>query len=236
LSMGGRLAGFLGFSVAKPLIGAPDTRETAMSTLDMGMKLINTHGQTLLDKDTFQFKGLAPRTEDQRQLDRLMRRGEGVPTPGAPGTPQAKGTATKMVEAISPWVAQKLNELGAKAEQYISPGLSKQAGDFAEGLTNPFGLGGKEPIQPTKGGLVKQPPPGQAQPPQMSLIANMALKSLNLTAKPDPKTDAQGFTRFMGAIRQHLAVRHPELPADQLDTLISNLATQNGGTWQPAAR
>jgi len=84
-----------------------------------------------------------------------------------------------------------------------------------------------------KGGVVPQPPPGTTQAPEMSLITDLAMRSLNLTTRPDPRTDPAGFTRFMGAIRQHLGTRHPELPADKLDTLISNIARQNGGTWQP---
>jgi hypothetical protein len=71
LGLGGKLASFFGLSLPTVGVTVPDTREAALGTMDMAMNLINSHGQTLLGNDAFQFKGMTPRTEEERARARL---------------------------------------------------------------------------------------------------------------------------------------------------------------------
>jgi hypothetical protein len=66
VGMGGRLASSFGFSIPKVFVGAPDTKEAALTTLDMTQNLLNEKGRDLTGNPAFSFKGLSPRSEAER--------------------------------------------------------------------------------------------------------------------------------------------------------------------------
>ena len=136
-SLGGTAARFLGFSVPKPAFGAPDTKETALSTLDMTSKLINSHAGVLVGNPRFQFAGLAPRSEEERTQARAQL-----------GPAKVGGETLTLREKLVPGPAGACRQGGGKVHQSATHAAATgrengpQAARVDEAAVSPAGRGG----------------------------------------------------------------------------------------------
>jgi hypothetical protein len=117
-NVGRTLMNVLGFRIPGVAISVPDTRETALSTMDMTMQLLNDHARRISGNPDFTFAGLTPRGEAQkaRERDEQARQAE-----RAGATQQVSPYSRLPLPAPIKAVGEVAHVVGEKVKEFVSP-------------------------------------------------------------------------------------------------------------------